>query len=234
MRAKLGIVYCCFLVLGCTPFSAQPVPGPDKQASGILFGTGAGAGAGIVTAVQLGVATGPGAWIGAGMGGLFGMFSGLGVDMVEEDQITQMEETKRLEEKNWAQARLAEHYMKRLDLHPNRDIFPADWFFLPDSAEFHPGGEILVQMLAEMTQQRMPWSRIVITAYNTSNDPKSAYAAYITRKRAEAIAFNLIHCGLEPRRILTDAKVTNQPLVVDPNDNSGRYRQAIELVPLDY
>ncbi|HQH28088.1 MAG TPA: OmpA family protein, partial [Oligoflexia bacterium] len=218
----------------CSPFSSRPAPGPDKQSEGTLFGAASGAGAGVITAAQVGAATGPAAWIGAGLGGIFGLFSGLGTDLLEEDQIRRERETQCMRQTTWAQNKLAEHYARRLELHPSRDIFPADWFFAPDSAQFQPGAELLVQMLAELTQRRMPWSRIMIAAYNTASDPESAYAKHVTKKRAEAIAVAFISSGFEPRRVLAQGVVVPEPILVDPDDNPGRYRQAIELIPVDY
>jgi hypothetical protein len=234
MKKRLVLsMLCVSFYWGCSPFSSQPVPGPDKQGEGVLVGASVGAGTGAITGAQFGAATGPGAWIGAGLGGVFGMLSGLGVDLLEEDQLDRKEQTQCMREVTWAQERLAEHYARRLELHPNRDIFPADWFFQSDSAEFRPGGELLVEMLADLTQRRIPWSRIAVAAYNTASDPESAYAKYVTKKRAEAIAVTFIHSGFEPRRVVTQAMVISEPVLIDPDDHPGRYRQAIELIPLD-
>lgn len=221
------------LFYGCSPFSTQPAPGPDKQGEGLLYGASVGAGTGAITGAQFAAATGPGAWIGAGLGGVMGMLSGLGIDLLEEDQIIKKEQTQCLRDVTWAQERLAEHYARRLELHPNRDIFPADWFFRQDSAEFTPGGELLVEMLADLTQRRIPWSRIAVAAYNTASDPESSYAKHVTKKRAEAIAVAFIHSGFEPRRVVAQSVVIPEPVLIDPDDNPGRYRQAIELIPLD-
>ncbi len=234
MSLRYSLLIFSLFAIGCSAWSTSPIPGSDKQAEGTLYGAGTGAGAGAITAAQVSSTLGPGMWIGAGFGSIFGLFSGLGMDVIEEDQLRMQEETQCLQEKNWAQAKLAEHYAKRLELYPNRDIFPADWFFHADSAKLHPGGEILAKMLADINQHRMPWSRIMVTAYNTSTDPESSYANYVTRKRAEAIAFEFIHAGFEPRRVLVQSAVIPKPLVVDPNDDPGRYQQAIEFIALDY
>ena len=77
----------CAGSFACSPFTTDPVPGPDKQSIGTFGGAATGAGAGAVIGAQLTAATGPGAWVGAGFGALFGMFSGLGLDLLEEDQI---------------------------------------------------------------------------------------------------------------------------------------------------
>ena len=221
-------------LVGCSPFTTEPRPGPDKQSVGTWYGAASGAGAGMVTGFQTGASLGPAAWIGAAFGGFFGMLSGLGVDLQEEDQLRRRAEIQRIRETAWAQQFLAEHYARRMELHPGRDIFPADVFFVNDSAELRPGAPVLIRGIADMTYKRMPWSRIVIAAYNTSSTPDSTFAEWVTKQRAETIALYLVQQGVEPRRILTQNLTVPNPILVDPEDDASRYRQAIEFVPLDY
>ena len=218
----------------CSAFTKEPRPGPDKQAVGTWSGAAVGAGSGAVAGAQVSAATGPGAFIGAGFGAVFGMFSGLGVDLLEEDELRRAETEKRYRELAWVQEVLAEHYGRRMELHPSRDIFPADWFFESDSSELKPEAKLLVQELAYLTRRRVPWSRIVVASYITSKDPDSVYAGFVTKRRADAIAKQFIHTGIEPRRVLTRAITLSEPIFVDPDDSAGRYRQAIEFIPLDY
>lgn len=220
----------CF---ACSPFTTKPVPGPDKQAVGTWAGAAAGAGAGAVTGAQLTSAAGPGAWVGAGFGAVFGLFSGLGVDLLEEDQINRQMQQDELRELSWVHEVLAEHYARRLELHPNRDIYPADWFFDSDSIEVKEDSKRLVQEIAKITRNRMPWSRIVIAVYNTSEDPNAAYSQHLTKRRAEELAVMFVGVGMEPRRILTQAVTISEPILIDPDDTHGRYRQAVEIIALD-
>lgn len=222
-------------VVSCAPVVNEPIPGPDKQGTGLLSGAVMGAGSGAVSGAQLGsVGAGPGAIVGAGFGAIFGMFSGIGTDIIEEDQYRRMVEQRELHSRAWAQAVLAEHYAKRLDVHPNRDIYPADLFFEGDSATLRPGADMILDELVVLTKQRMPWSRIVVASYVSTNDLSSDFAQHITEKRAERIALALVRGGMNPQRVLTQAMPITDILVSDPYDNPNRYRQAIELIPLDY
>lgn len=224
---------CIVALVGCSPFSTQPQPGPDKQFVGTMSGAASGAGAGAVIGAQLTASTGPGAVLGAGFGALFGMLSGLGVDMLEEDELRRQRELATLREKAWIQEVLAEHYQRRMELHPSRDIYPADWFFKGDSVELRPEAEALVHEIGKLSEERMPWSRLLVAAYVSSADPESSYSQHLSEKRAQAIALTLIRAGIEPRRVVTQGIPINQPILIDPDDHSERYRQAIEIIPLD-
>ncbi len=232
---KLHVFYLVGLVgvIGCSPFTAEPIPGPDKQSVGTFTGAAIGAGGGAVYGAQVGAGTGPGAWVGAALGAVYGMFQGLGVDLLEEDELRSAAEEQRAREIAYVQEVLAEHYARRLELHPTRDIFPADWFFENDSSDLKPSAALLARELGYLTKQRMPWSRIVVAAYVTTKDKDSTYAQYVTKKRAEEIALQFVKDGMEPRRVLTQGIAVPEPILIDPDDSPSRYRQAIEIIPLD-
>lgn len=219
--------------VSCTPFSAQPEPGPDKQFSGTVLGAASGAGAGAVIGAQVTAAMGPAAFVGAAFGAVFGMMNGLGIDLLEEDELRRLEELAELREKTWVQEVLAEHYQRRLELHPNRDIYPADWFFEGDSVELRGEAKALLREIGKLNENRMPWSRLLVAAYATSRDKESQYSRHLTERRAEAVGLALVQAGIEPRRVLTQGLTLNEPILIDPDDHRDRYRQAIEIIPLD-
>lgn len=222
-----------FAQISCSPFTSDPVPGPDKQSVGTFAGAALGAGSGAVTGAQVGAGAGPGAWVGAAFGAVYGMFKGLGVDLLEEDQIRRLIEEQHLRELALAQRMLAEHYSRRLELHPGRDIFPADWFFEDDSSMLKPEAKILARELGALTKQRMPWSRIAVISYVSVKDKESSYADFLTKKRAAEIAVEFINAGVEPRRLLAQGAILDQTVLIDPYDARDRYRQAIEIVAVD-
>jgi outer membrane protein OmpA-like peptidoglycan-associated protein len=230
---RVGLAVLTLLAGACSPGASEPVPGPDKQGAGTVYGAVVGAGTGAVTGAQLSAATGPGAWVGAGLGGVFGMVSGIGVDLLEEDQLQRKEEFRRLRLQAWAQEVLQEHYERRLAVHPSRDIFPADLFFEPGSAKLKPEGQVLIHELAQLSKTRSPWSRMLITSYLTSANADSPFASSINEKRADELGLHFVRCGVEARRVVTQGVVLDSPLVQDPDDHPSRYRQAIEFLPLD-
>ena len=226
----LSVLFFC----ACNMQTRKPYPGPDKQGEGLIYGALTGAGSGAITGFQTSAGAGPGALAGMGFGAVFGMFSGLGLDIVEEGQIENAEQLKELRETIWAQEMLAEHFSRRIEIHPSRDIFPADWFFSGGDATLTCRGEILIKEIARLNKTRMPWSRLLVAVYAVSSDPKSSYAEHLTRRRGEQIALALVKEGLEPRRILTKSLTVSDALVIDPYDSPDRYKQAVEIIALDY
>ena len=226
------LIFAC-LSASCSPFSLEPQGGPDKQNIGSFTGAATGAGAGLVIAHNIGSSLGSGAAVGSGFGAVAGALTGLSVDLLEEDIMQREYQLGRTQERLWAQELLSQHYAKRLDIHPNRDIFPADLFFDADSVKLTREGTILLKELALLTRSRLPHSRIVIASYVVSKDESSKYASYITARRAEEIATEFVRAGLEPRRVSTRPMTLSQAVLLDPYDDPNRYKQAIEIIAVD-
>lgn len=210
-----------------------PRPGPDKQFGMGLQGAVSGAGSGAVTGFQLGSGTGPGAAVGAGLGFVAGGIRGFAQDRMEENLLKLAAETQQQRKVALAHEILEDHYRRRIELHPTRDIYPADLFFYGDEAKLRPGSKTLVSELAKMNKERLAWSRIAVVAYTKTADKNSDYAKVLSERRARALSDALIRAGIEPRRISARAVMIDAPLLIDPDDAPGRYNQAMELVPLD-
>ena len=211
-----------------------PVEGPDKQFVGTLQGAASGAGAGAVAGFQMSAGAGPGAAVGAGFGALAGAVQGLVQDVTEEEQMRIAAETRGAREVARAHAVLEDHYRRRLALHPSRDIFPADVFFDGDEARLRPGARALVVEIARLSKRHKPWAQLIVASYVRGSEhaerADDGYAERLAVRRAEAIGDELVRAGLEPRRILGRGVTIDAPLVLDPDDSSGRYNQAVELI----
>ena len=220
----------CVPLLGCF----APVEGPDKQFVGTVQGAASGAGAGAIAGFQMSAGAGPGAAVGAGFGAVAGAVQGLVQDVTEEEQMRIAAETRGAREVARAHAVLEDHYRRRLALHPSRDIFPADVFFDGDEARLRPGARALVDEIARLSKRHKPWAQLVVAAYvrglKHPDKVDDGYAERLAVRRAEAIGDELVRAGLEPRRILGRGVTIQAPLVLDPDDSSGRYNQAIELI----
>lgn len=215
----------------CT--SNRPVEGPDKMFVGEAVGALQGAGAGAVTGAQLTAGAGPGAAVGAGLGAVVGAIHGAVADANEDVAMRTEQEIKEQQGRAAAQEILAEHYKRRLALHPSRDIFPADLFFDGDDVKVCQSGLAVIKELARMSEKRLPYSSLVVAVYSKGASPESQYSQHLTEERAKEFANQLIHAGMEPRRIQTRAVVVDAPVVIDPLDNPTRYNQAIEIIAID-
>lgn len=230
MRSVLVLWCTAVLVAGC---SSDPVPGPDKQFGGELSGALTGAGAGAVTGFQLGSGTGPGALVGMGLGAVAGGIQGASQDWYEEDMLALAAATSKERQRAIVHEILAEHYRRKAELHPTRDIFPADLFFFGDTVTLRPGAEALVYEIARMNRERLPWSRLEVVAYSKANDPASPYGRHLAERRSREICDYLVRGGIEPRRVIAKAVLIDEPLLEDPVDAPGRYNQSIELIAVD-
>ena len=147
--AVLGATVCVFA--GC----AGPTPGPDKARLGVASGAVLGAGSGAVVGAQVSSITGPGVAIGAGLGAVAGGIRGFIQDQLEDDLLALSAEARGERERAWVQELLTDHYARRMELHPTRDIYPADWFFRGDERTLRPIAERLVAEIASMNKERL-------------------------------------------------------------------------------
>ena len=227
----LGYVILSLIIFNAC--STEPVSGPDKQFAGTLSGAISGAGAGAVTGFHLGAGTGPGAFAGAGIGAVAGGIQGAVEDSLEENLLKTSAGLSREREVVVAHEILQDHYRRRMELHPTRDIYPAEYFFEADQIKVRPGAGTLITEIAKLNKDRFPWSRLVIAVYVKSDDKKSEYAQYLAEGRARTLGDLFVSAGIDARRISTRSVIVPAPVLIDPLDRPDRYNQAVELIPID-
>ena len=232
LKASSAKVRVCLAagLLTITACGAPMSPGPDRQFAGTASGAALGAGTGAVTGFQVSAATGPGAAVGAGLGAVAGAITGAVRDSQEEDLIHLSAEARTERERAYVHQLLQDHYQRRLELHPSRDIFPADMFFVGDRTKLCRSGELLVAEIARLNSERMPWSRLVVAVYSKAKDGTSDFSRHLAEERARSIADKLAKSGMNPRRIETQPMIVDAPVLVDPLDDPTRYSQAVELI----
>jgi len=224
---KISIII--FIFSSCTKF----YPGPDKTFSNGATGAVTGGAAGAVTGFQIGSGLGPGAVVGAGLGFAAGAVHGLVRDRQEVQLKNLQNETVEEKRKAIAQKLIMENYERRMRLHPSRDIYPADIFFVGGSATLRSCAKDLIAQIVELNKDRMTWSRFAVTSYVKSLDHTNEYAINLAKDRAISIANELIHKGFDQRRIENRAVLIEAPILIDDNDHPARYNQAIEFIPID-
>jgi outer membrane protein OmpA-like peptidoglycan-associated protein len=224
------ILFSSFILLLAS--CAGPRPGPDKQFAGAAGGAISGAGAGAVTGFQVGAGTGAGALVGAGVGAVAGSIRGAVQDTEEEQMAEFGRRTAQARARSWSQAVLQEQFDRRLDLHPTREIYPADLFFRGDLAALRPEAVGIVQEIARLNKRRMPWAKLVIASYARGKDGEE-YPHTLAKRRALVIFNQLVQAGIEPRRLEARAVLLDGPILLDPLDDPLRYNQAIEIIAVD-
>lgn len=229
MRNILIVLILTIFFVGCT----KPTPGPDKVFAGEAQGAIVGAGAGAVTGFQVGAATGPAAVVGAGLGAVAGAVQGYMEDNAEEQALKIARATKKERQQAVVHEIMNDNLKRRLEIHPSRDIYPADLFFNGDESKLCRTGIPLVGEIAKLNKNRVPWSRLVVAAYVKSSDENSEFSRNLAEKRAKEIGDYFVRSGIEPRRIEARAVVVDGPVLIDPLDRPERYSQAIEFIPLD-
>lgn len=229
--ASIVLAFSSLFLSSC--INKESVPGPDKQFSEMMQGAATGAGAGAVTGFQISAATGPGAAVGAGIGAISGAIQGASADLTEQQQLEMQYDIYHTRQLAYAQSTLEEHYKRRAELHPSRDIFPADLFFYGDEVKLKPEALPLIAEIARINKTRLPYSRLVVAVYAKSKDKDSAYAHHLTERRSREIVDAFVRNGIEPRRLSTRPIVITEPALIDPLDKPERYNQAVELIAYD-
>lgn len=243
LNASLVVVLAAGTLLGC---ANRPIPGPDRQGAGVLQGAASGALTGASIGVQAGAAAGPAGALGAGLGAIAGAIQGASLDAVEDRQIKLSRMLQAEEDRSRIQQILTKHFGDRARLHPGRDLFAADIFFKGDESRLSDTGQHLIDEIAKLNKERMPWSRLVVASYvkgevpdKKSDEPeggrqsRDSWALKLAERRAEQIVNRLIKGGLEPRRLLARGVIVDAPVLIEPESLPGRYNQALEFIMVD-
>lgn len=225
----LAYIVLVLLMYGCS----APMRGPDKQGIGVSEGSIMGATTGALYGAQVLSVTGQGALVGAGIGAAAGAIQGMAFDSSEEARLRLSKDIAKELKRAKAQQILGKQYERRLEMHPTREIYPADIFFEGDGVDLTPVAKAIIEELARLHKDRMAWSRLEVRSYVKARDKESSYSKFLGLERAKAIANYLVNRGIEPRRISAKAVLIEDPILLDPFDNLYRYNQAVELIFLD-
>ena len=232
--AAIKLLIAAAFALSCVLVACAPAqPGPDKQFAGYLEGAATGAGTGAVTGLQVGAGTGPGALLGAGLGAVAGGIRGAVHDVSEDSTHETAVATIEARKIAWAQEVLQDQYKKRLDLHPSREIYPADIFFNGAGSRLTAGGQAIVDELCKLNSKRLPWTRLVIASYIKGDSSVEGPSFELAKRRSMAIFNGFVRSGMDPRRLESRAVVMDTPILLDPYDDPLRYSQAVELIALE-
>ncbi len=229
MKLKVFIFLSLFLV-SCS----KPVPGPDKTAAGAVLAGGLGAGIGAIIGNQLGY-SGPAIVLGASFAAVSGILTGIGLDVLEGNQLQtnrEIESLKMLHAQNERRLLMLEGQSRaRLKYIPKTSFLEV--FFDKKRASLRLASVEQIAHIAESLRSRRPGSyKIILKGYSTDFSSRSENLELITARmksvqnilQSNGVSKEVIHMDevdLEERR--------ENMLVSEKSETPDRLNNRVEL-----
>ncbi|MCS6961676.1 MAG: hypothetical protein NZT61_04140 [Deltaproteobacteria bacterium] len=189
--------------------------------------------AGALTSLELGSGVVPGAAVGLLTSGFLSAIEAFSLSRSDESLLQLEAKTSFAVRSAVGQRVILEYLETKKKFHPNRDIFPAKFFFESDSSRLSETGRALLTEIYNLNKDRFPWSRFGIISYVASSVSENDYTQYVIVSQTKAIGNYLVQLGLNPRRITLLGAVITRPLIETDPEIQKEYLNCIEFVPLD-
>lgn len=203
--AILGLAAC---LGGCSVAQSHP---RTVQGAGI----GAAAGAGTGAAIGAIVGGGKGAGKGAAIGAVVGLLGGSLIGNYMDNQAKEME------------AVLAEQDRLRREQERLQVVLASDVLFTSGSASLYPGGRDKLRQFAGVLK-RYPRETIQIVGHTDSRGSEESNDA-LSRRRAQAVADELIANGVSANRISTRGVGESQPIATNDTPEGRAQNRRVEI-----
>lgn len=197
---------------GCSAMESNP-----RTVKGAAIGTAAGAGTG--AAIGAIVGGGKGAGQGAAIGAVVGLLGGGLIGSYLDNQAKEM------------QGVLAEQDRLRREQERLQVVLASDILFSSGSANLYPGGRDKLRQLAAVLN-RYPRETIQIVGHTDSRGTEESNDV-LSRRRAQAVADELIANGVSASRISTRGVGESQPIATNdtPEGRAQNRRVDINVTP---
>ena len=194
---------------GCSTWQEQ-----SRTTKGAVVGTATGAAAG--SAIGAIVGGGEGAWKGAAIGAVVGGVTGGVVGHYLDQQAKEME------------AVLAEQDRLRREQDHLQVAMASDVMFESGKAYLQPGGRDKLRQFADVLN-RYPRTNIEVIGhtYNRGSDESNQD---LSRKRAVAVADELVHDGVSDARIKTRAEGESRPVATNDTPEGRAMNRRVEII----
>lgn len=231
MKNKL---FLSLLVLPLMFACSKPVPGPDKTASGAVLAGGLGAGIGAIIGNQLGY-SGPGIVIGASFAAVSGILTGIGLDVLEGNQLQTNREIyalKMLHSQNETRlAMLESHSKNRARYAPNVSFLEV--FFDLKKASLRLASVQQIAHAAEILRDKRFGSyKVLLKGYST-DFPSDKENQELIRARIKSVKNILQSNGISNDVIqIEELSIEDRPenkLVSEQFDSPNRLNNRVEL-----
>lgn len=191
---------------------ANPQPGPDKTAAGMILGAGWGAGTGAVIGNQVDN-PGEGTAIGAGFGAVGGALAGAGYDLNESAQLENEKKLASLKMQNLANQRELESIQGRLDhAAVSEGVGGVYQVFFDDGATNLRSGSVAnLEVIADSIKSN-PRAVVINVVGHTDDEGTPDYNERLAEGRARAVASYLGGRGISMDQIKVSSYGATRPI----------------------
>lgn len=206
-----GLVVCSLTVslTACAAWQEQ-----NRTTKGAVTGAATGAAAG--SAIGAIVGGGEGAWKGAAIGAVVGGLSGGVIGNYLDKQAAEMEQV------------LAEQDRLRRRQDELHVALSSDILFETDKAFVQPGGRDKLARVADVLVE-YPRTNITVVGHTDSRGADE-YNYELSRRRAEAVADQLVASGVTPARISVRAEGESRPVSSNDNPEGRAMNRRVEMI----
>lgn len=208
-KVVVGLATVALIAGGCAVYERSP---RTVQGAGIGAAAGAATGAAVGAIVGGGKGAGQGAAIGAVLGALGGGLIGNYLDQQAREMEAILAEQDRLRREQG-----------RLDVALSSDIL-----FASGSASLQPGARDKIRQLASVLN-RYPRTTIQVIGHTDSRGSEESNLE-LSRRRAQAVAEELVAAGVSPSRITTFGRGESSPIATNETPEGRAMNRRVELV----
>ncbi len=208
-KMVVGFVAAAFFINGCAAYEGAP---RTVKGAGIGAAAGAATGAAVGAIVGGGKGAGQGAAIGAVLGALGGGLIGNYLDQQAKEMQAILAEQDRLRRQQ-----------DRLDI-----ALASDVLFASGSASLQPGARDKLRQLAAVLN-RYPRTTIQVIGHTDSRGSEQSNLE-LSRRRAEAVAEELVQAGVAPSRITTFGRGESSPIASNETPEGRAMNRRVEII----
>jgi len=205
----MGILLTAVLLGGCAAWQQQ-----SRTTKGAVYGTAGGAAAG--SAIGAIVGGGEGAWKGAAIGAVVGGLTGGLVGNYMDRQAKEMQQI------------LAEQDRLRREQETLQVAMSSDLLFETGKAYLQPGARDKLREFARVLD-RYPRTNIEIVGH-TDNRGSEEYNYELSRKRALAVADELVRDGVSDARIKVRGEGESRPVATNDTPEGRAMNRRVEII----
>jgi outer membrane protein OmpA-like peptidoglycan-associated protein len=230
-KTRFGLLTVMYAtLLGCSTTSS--IQDPDKTVSGGVLGSAWGASAGAIVGHQTG-ATGEGLAVGAGLGLLSGAMTGLGYDILENDNEELQEELNSLKLQNVATLKSLATIQEQLDYAEERPLKSQvhTVYFDPDTTGLRNGAISGLEVIADAIATS-PYIRKIIITGHTDDTGTPEYNKKVAEERAKSVFDFLISRGVSNSRIELQSSGSDLPLATNATAEGRQLNRRVEISAL--